>query len=132
MPRSRLTYEERLLICACRKDGLSVRATADEVGRDASTISRELRRNLCKTGYRATVAHHRARVRARRPKAFELECHSHLARWVERLLEDDWSPEQISNRLRKEHPDDPRWWVSPEAIYKALYVQGLAVPCARS
>lgn len=124
MPGPRLTYEERRLICACRRDGLSVRQTAAEIGRDPSTVSREVRRNVCVTGYRATVAHHRARERARRPKAFKLERHRHLSRWVWRLLEDDWSPEQIANRLRKEHPNDPRWWVSPEAIYKALYVQG--------
>jgi IS30 family transposase len=35
-----------------------------------------------------------------------------------------WSPEQISNRLRLEFPDDQSMRVSPEAIYQSLYVQG--------
>jgi IS30 family transposase len=35
-----------------------------------------------------------------------------------------WSPEQISNRLRLEFPDDPSMRVSHEAIYQSLYVQG--------
>jgi IS30 family transposase len=40
-------------------------------------------------------------------------------RWVQ-----GWSPEQISNRLRAEFPDDPSMRISHETIYQALYVQG--------
>jgi hypothetical protein len=35
-----------------------------------------------------------------------------------------WSPEQISNRLRIEFPDNDSMRISHEAIYQALYVQG--------
>src|SRR5215216_4898121 len=35
-----------------------------------------------------------------------------------------WSPEQISNRLRLDFPDDESMRVSHEAIYRSLYVQG--------
>ena len=40
-------------------------------------------------------------------------------RWVQ-----GWSPEQISNRLKADFPDDESMRISCEAIYQALYVEG--------
>jgi IS30 family transposase len=34
-----------------------------------------------------------------------------------------WSPEQISNRLRLDFPDDPSMRISHEAIYQALFIE---------
>ncbi len=44
--------------------------------------------------------------------------HRQDRRWVT-----GWSPQQISERLRLEFPDDPGMRISHEAIYQALYVQ---------
>ena len=38
-----------------------------------------------------------------------------------------WSPEQISNRVRLDFPDDESMRISHEAIYQSLYVQGRGV-----
>jgi IS30 family transposase len=38
-------------------------------------------------------------------------------------LAQKWSPEQISIRLREDHPDDRDMWISHETIYESLYLQ---------
>ncbi|MFL1382159.1 IS30 family transposase, partial [Nocardiopsis protaetiae] len=43
---------------------------------------------------------------------------------VQDLLQERWSPEQISRRLKRDFPDRPEWHVAHETIYQALYVQG--------
>jgi IS30 family transposase len=125
LPGKRLIYAERVFIDQAWRHGMSMRAIATELARPHSTVSREIARNQTRTlGYRCVVAQRRTNERAKRPKSFKLERHPHLARTVTRLLERKWSPEQIAVKLRRDHPDDPRWWVSDEAIYRSIYVQG--------
>jgi IS30 family transposase len=126
MPGKRLTLEERRFIEVARREGLSLRAIGRELGRPHTTVSREIERNrqAGNGAYRCAVAEFRTRQRARRPKAFKLERHPRLARRVAGRLRRGWSPEQIAQKFRRDHPDDPRWWVSAEAIYHSIYVQG--------
>ncbi len=35
-----------------------------------------------------------------------------------------WSPQQIARRLQLDFPDDNTMWISHEAIYQALYIEG--------
>ena len=124
-----LGLEERLRIADLHLAGAGVRAIATQVGRPASTISRELRRNGSKPStrgrskYAPYAAQKRAELRARRPKASKFE-NAELAAVVQAKLCVKWSPEQISDHLATTFPDGVEMQVCPETIYQALYVQG--------
>ena len=106
--------------------GWSKRAIARKLGRDPSTISRELRRNADPTtgSYRPFTAHRRALGRRPRPRPAKLAADIELRTMVQQLLDRRWSPEQIGHELRTRFPDQPERHLVPETIYQAIYVQG--------
>jgi IS30 family transposase len=94
------------------------------IGRHRGTISREIAANGGREPYRACAAQARADEAARRPKRTWTEARPWLWEEVQALIHTKkWSPEQIARRLRRDHPDEPQWWVSHEAIYQAVFVQ---------
>ena len=122
---ARLDLADREVISRGLAASRSVRSIAAELQRHPSTVSREINRNGGRDGYRAYRAHADSCVRARRPKPGRFEQHPVLAAVVEDWLETrQWSPIQISARLRLEFPDDDTMRVAPETIYQALYVYG--------
>jgi IS30 family transposase len=104
--------------------GRSLREIAATIGRDTSTISREITRNGGRRAYRAVTAQRAAGHRARRPKTAKLAADAQLRAWVSDRLLDRWSPRQIAATLVTEFPDRPEMRVSHETIYQSLYVQG--------
>lgn len=97
---------------------------AQRIGRHRSTVWREIQANGGRTAYSAARAEDRAARVAARPKTPWTEGRPQLWDEVQALLRTKkWSPEQIAHRLRKDHPDQPEWWVSHEAIYQAIFVQ---------
>jgi IS30 family transposase len=120
-----LSLAEREEIAVGVAAGNRVRQIARELGRPASTVSREIRRNRSAAGsYRATAAQYRAEARARRPKTAKLAGNAELRGWVQGKLAKKWSPEQISARLAAEFPGRPEMRVSHETICQSIYVQG--------
>ena len=103
--------------------GLSAAEIAKQLGRDRTTIWRELRRNRNRDGdYHALMAHARAADKARRPKDYKLKDNP-LCAAIEAWMDEGWSPKLIAEVLARDHPDDRLNRVSHETIYKCLYVQ---------
>jgi IS30 family transposase len=121
---ARLSLAEREQVMVGLSHGASLRAIAAGIGRSPSTVSREVAANGGRAAYAAWSAHGRAAAEARRPKVAKLATCPQLAAQVAEWLEELWSPQQISNRLRKELGQGPMMSVSHETIYKSLYVQG--------
>src|SRR5712692_6110625 len=120
-----LLVREREEIAVGLAAGESLRAIAARLGRPASTVSREVRRNSRGARhYRALAAQGQAQWRAARPKTAKLAGNDELRGWVQGKLEENWSPEQISAMLPAEFPDRPEMRVSHETIYQSIYVQG--------
>jgi transposase, IS30 family len=121
--RLRLRFEERERISRGIAAGQSARAIARELGRAPSTVTREIRRSGGRSSYRALAAERHACERLARPKQGKLARCPRLLAAVEAGLGRFWSPEQISARLRRDHPDDAEMRISHETIYQSLYVQ---------
>ena len=119
----RLSFSERERISRGLAAGESARVIARALGRAPSTITRELDANGGRDRYRALKSHRRARECAARPKPTKLSSRPRLREAVEAGLGKRWSPEQISARLKSDHPDDPEMRISHETIYQSLYVQ---------
>ena len=118
MPYSQITSEERYMLSALKKQGLNQSQIARGLGRDKSTISRELRRNSARLdgAYRPSIAVERTsgrRSRSRRNQHFTPADYA----VVVSCLEQAWSPEQISGRLRLEKELS----ISHETIYRHIW-----------
>jgi IS30 family transposase len=103
--------------------GRSIRAIAALLGRAASTVSREIKRNGGQECYRASQADQAAWDRGHRPKTCKLAQNRTLARIVTDKLRTLWSPEQIAGWLKHTYPRDESHRVSHETIYRSLFIQ---------
>ena len=131
-----LNLEERTMIQTQLSMGFKPGRIARELGRSASTLSRELKRNdwvrpvfrrrpgrpLLAGGYRAEVAHCCAHASSVKPRV-ERRLQPGGALWghVTGYLKAGYSPEQIAGILATVHPDNPSLQTCHETIYTAIY-----------
>jgi IS30 family transposase len=101
MAYQQLTLEERTMIYAFCKVEYSITEIADELGRHKSTISRELTRNTGWRGYRPKQADEINRER-RQTAHKAVKWTPEIEDEITMLLKEKWSPEQISEWLKKQ------------------------------
>jgi transposase, IS30 family len=118
-----LRLDEREIISRELSLGHSPRYIGMLLGRHHATIYDEIGRNGGAVNYRAVDAQRRAEENRARPKGRKLEDSPRLHEAVNDGLRQKWSPEQISIRLREDHPDDHDMRISHETIYESLYLQ---------
>jgi len=118
-----LTLYEREKIELHLRGKWSVRRIARMLYRDHSVIVRELQRNRCLDGvYRARKAHERAEKRRNKPQKRKLDQDNVLRNRVVRQLQEGWSPEQISGRLKNRLDSYIAGsYVCHETIYQYIY-----------
>ena len=94
------------------------------VGRHKGTICREVRRNcISRTGsYYPAGAQLRYEARRQKSKTSQRKKidFPRIRRYVLRKLEQEWSPEQIAGRMKRDYADDPEMRISHTSIYKWL------------
>jgi IS30 family transposase len=121
---SHLTEEQRVQLAGFLRAKIKKKEIARLLGKDPSTIRRELRRNKTnnKTGYDARVA--RRKTKARRVKANKrfrkIENNPRLRKYVLKKIKKYWSPEQVAGRLKRERKKSA---ICHETIYQYIYTK---------
>lgn len=111
-----VTRDIRSQICAYKASGWSMRRMAKQLGFDVSSISREIKRNSGKRGYRLNQADIRAIERRRAASRRAYKMSAALIMRIQEKIKIDWSPQQISGRFKKEGI-----FISHESIYTMIW-----------
>jgi len=115
-----LSIQEREKLLILRTEGKGIRAIARAIERSPSTVSREIKRNT-KTdrSYSAVESEKQYQKRRKKCRRYKLLSNEALREVVGRLfLEEQWSPEQIANRLTYEGSSHR---ISCATIYRGIY-----------
>ncbi len=113
-----LTKEQRYTIFSMLENGYSQSEIARTIRKDKSVISREISRNKDKRSgkYKADLAQRKYEQR-KKEKPHKVVFTNKIKKYVEEKIKDDLSPEQISQRAKKDSIE----CVSHETIYQYIW-----------
>ena len=120
----RLSLKERVVIQTLLDEDKSKSFIAKKLDRPRSTITREVNKWVSNPDdkYNASLAHWLAKDDYLNKRNLDkIGTHSLLRFYVYKRLLKNWSPEQISGRIKVDHPNDPVMTISHEAIYMHIY-----------
>lgn len=122
MPYTHLSAFERMEIQTLLQLGYSPAEIALEMERPVCTITRELARNGGSQGRYDALDAHRRYLKRRKGAARGAKLSDEALRAeVEAMLREEFSPEQIAQRLPLVFPANPSMRVSHETIYQHVY-----------
>ncbi len=123
MSYTHLNTHERMGLFYLHQSGLPLREIGRRLNRSHTTLSRELKRNKRVMGcYCDHAAQRFADERKAIPRHTRRHSNRKLRQYVTEKLKTGWSPEIISNRLKRDHPHSKKKMrLSPEAIYQWIF-----------
>jgi IS30 family transposase len=116
-----ITKSERLEIAILLDKGHSIRSIAGALGRSPGGISEEIRNNSVDGIYDPHKANHKAYVKRKYSKyeGMKIVGDDKLRDYVEKGINQDWSPEQLAGRLKEIDTDIK--YASHVAVYRYIY-----------
>lgn len=123
---TQLTTKERDQLAVWKAQGESNKECARRLGRNPSTIGRELKRNdWHDVDHHYYIAiHAQALAKARAIKVAHSKQplkNRKVFTYVTDHLRQGWSPDDIAGRLKEDYLGDRSWWISTETIYRWIY-----------
>ena len=118
MNYKQLTENERYQIYVLLKAGHTQKEISDVLGRNPSTICRELKRNKGLRGYRPAQAHRLFKIRQSEAiKAVKIT--DEIWGWIVTLIQPELSPQQVVDYLKR-HKNTS---LHHETIYQFIYLE---------
>lgn len=115
-----LTEEERVLISHYHDNGISIGEIGRKLGRNKSSISREIRRNSNTNEYKPDTAKHR--YLSRRQRARRIDKDPELKAYILDRFQEGFTPELIALRLKVCGHLEGLSYINHESIYQWLYL----------
>ena len=119
--------EQRNELSALLRAGLTQKRAADLLGKTASAVCQELKRNPADTkiGYDAGLAKKKTKERriTANQRFRKIENNKWLKNYLIGKIKKYWSPEQIAGRLKRNWPNDKNRHIGKDSIYKFIYAE---------